>query len=673
MKRRSPRFVLIVLLGLIPGSLWAQLGLQNNAAGAPGAMSSVDEMNERMVRPGAHKTLVGRVYSSRDTVVPGAAVEITNNAGAALKYIVTDKDGDFQAQYDLFDEELGRHFVASVKVTKKGYLVAHKIALMDVANNNVNFAINLRKGEEQDPNQLSQSELINQLLPRLTKLGPADGMDPKAVKDYARGVQEFNDGKHLDKAVLDLANVTVRSPSCLKCRTFLAMAELKWDDWDDARRELGESVNAIIKDKKVGTPEPLVAFGVLVSWQHDPAKASAYFLDALTYAPKDPLALQELGRAQCEQSNWFSGSQSLKKAIDAGAGREAKLLLAEALLRVGTPQEASDELNSYMDGRPFKSMPARGQKIWAYNQKRFQNDEEPVDYLHHPPTKDLKDFEPLTDQSQMPVILAALGKNVADFFTNFPNVCSIEKVGQQRLDGDGKIIFTQESKYRYLALIPIHPWGPSIDEYRADSVGKETGQAALSEDTMLTDGFVSAPLLFHPTYQSGSNFLMVGRQKVKGRNTYVIAYAQDPAKSVLSGTFRRGIDSLPTYKQGFVWVDAETCQIVRLISDLLTPLPEARLDKQSTDITFGEVHFKNLNQGFWLPEDVTVTLNWNDRTYRNNHAYSDFLLSDVKSTQRIAKPKDADKPVEEEGDNNPKHASSTKNPPLSPDAGVAKP
>ena len=51
-------------------------------------------------------------------------------------------------------------------------------------------------------------------------------------------------------------------------------------------------------------------------------------------------------------------------------------------------------------------------------------------------------------------------------------------------------------------------------------------------------------------------------------------------------------------------------------------------------------------QKFWLPEAVTVTLNWNGRIYRNNHVYSEFLVSSVQSTQKIGKPKGAVKTTE---------------------------
>ena len=69
----------------------------------------------------------------------------------------------------------------------------------------------------------------------------------------------------------------------------LALAELSWGDWDDPPHELEQAINALIADRKLGSAEPLLTYGVLISWRHDPEKAIAYFMEALKYAPQDAL------------------------------------------------------------------------------------------------------------------------------------------------------------------------------------------------------------------------------------------------------------------------------------------------------------------------------------------------------------------------------------------------
>ena len=618
-----------------------------------------------------YRLVAGKVCTPGGDPVVHARVEITNNAGAPYHDLGTDNLGEFRAEYHIIGQgEEVKHFVVTVKVTKKGFQEAHRFAEMEESDHQVGFAITLRPVQPEDATLLSKVTLINGVAPRLRQLAPSDGLSAKEEKDYARGVQEFLDRNHADRAVPYFTKVARLNPSCPRCKTMLALAELSWGDWDDPPHDLEVAINAMIADRKLGSPEPLLTYGVLLSWKRESEKAIPYFMEALKYAPQDALAYQELGRVQCMELNWYAANQSLKQALAAGAGPEARLMRAEALVWAGTPDEADAELNLYLNGHDPKGMTPRARAILANIQARRKDEtafraqsikaqargEQPLDYLHHPPLN-LPDFEPAADQAPMEAILAAVGKNVAELISDLPNICSVEKVQQERLVRNGKAGSSQEHKYRYLALAPNHPWGPSLDEYRADSTGTETPQLGLTDNSMLTAGFVSAPLIFHPAYQSGSSFRLLGRQKVKGRSTFVVAYAQEPAKSRLSGNFQRGTDVSTTYTQGLAWIDSENYQIIRLTSDLLRPLPLIRLEKINTEINFSEVEFKQPAQKFWLPDQVTVTLDWNGRVYRNHHVYSDFLVSNVDSTQKIGKPKGAEKATEVTADsasgNNP--------------------
>lgn len=664
---RLGRLVLLVAMSCFPASLMAQAQGQGAGVGSLGQLGGLNQIPGMGVQLGM--TLWGKVMNSKGDPLNHATVEVLNNAGVQSRVLLTDTQGEFNTEIMLFNSDgfaEGDHgpsnvrdFTVSLRISKKGFQATHRIGVLR-SDKDPGLLIRLQPIQKEDPSLLSPADLIKGLAPRLRQLGPAEGLAAKDAKDYAHGVQDFLDHNHLDLAVPRLVKVAKRNPTCLKCRTMLALAELGWGDQEDAQRELGESVNALITDRKLASAEPLLAFGVLVSWEHDPEKASPYLEEALKYAPNDALALQELGREQCLDMDWPSGSESLKKAMAAGAGPETRLLYAEALLHVGTPGEASDALNHYMDGREFKSMPPRARTLWVNIQQRESDDEairaaklaaqergiEPLDYLHNPP-KNLPDFEPATDQAPLQAILIAVGKNVSDLFANIPNICSVEKVHQEILKRDGKAASAQEHKYRYLLLTPNQRWGPTIDEYRADSQGQVTPQMEPSDTYMLTSGFVSAPLIFHPAYQRGSSFRLLGRQKIKGRDTFVIAYAQEPAKTRFSGRFMMGSEGTTTYTQGIAWIDAESYQITRISTDLLTPLPQVKLLKETTEINFNEVHFKRPPLAFWLPDVVTVTLDWNGKILRNQHAYSDFLLSNVDSTQRIKNPKVVEKTTEE--------------------------
>jgi hypothetical protein len=226
-----------------------------------------------------------------------------------------------------------------------------------------------------------------------------------------------------------------------------------------------------------------------------------------------------------------------------------------------------------------------------------------------------------------------------ELIKNFPNTSSLEAIHQEKLGRKGGVSDTQDQKFRYLCLVPHEAWGPGFIEYRADFAGSEVIPKGLSEGFMLTTGFASAEIIFHPTYRSESTFRYLGRQNVSGRNTFVVAFAQIPGKAHIRGNFKNGSTSIATFSQGLAWINPDTYQIIRLHTDLLAPLPELRLEKETLNVDFTEVHFSHLKEAFWLPEEVTVTLDWNGKQLRNKHEYSDFKVFNVEASEKIGKPK----------------------------------
>jgi tetratricopeptide (TPR) repeat protein len=595
-----------------------------------------------------NRILAGQVTTLRGDPISGAKVDVEFLSGSSgFRSLITDLQGRFQTEYG-FNPDTAKEFSVALRVTKKGFLKAHEIIDYGDPSKPWIITVTLREPEE-DPRLLSQADLISKVAPRLKKLEASEGLSAAEEKDYARGVEEFLGRNRPDRALPLFTKVTRHDPSCLPCRTMLALAQLDSGDWDGAERNLAQAVNKILADRSARRPEPLLVYGVMESWRHEPAKAAGYFAEALKFAPQDALALQELGRAQLLIQNWGAADQYLSKAIAASAGREARLLRVEALLGGDHSQEANAEMLRYLDGRDVKKMPFQVRRLWVQMQDRMKVEATylkaktkgaaAIDYLHRPPP-DLAGLEPATDQGQLDSILSAVGKTVAQFFQNFPNTSSLEQIHQEKLGHNHKTLATLDQKFQYLCFTPAGAWGPGFDEYRVDSSGVQASPRGLQDGFMLTSGFASASLFFHPTYQPQAAFRYLGRQKVNGRDTYVIAFAQQPAKARLNGGFKTGDLRMTTLAQGLAWVDSETYEITRLRTDLLMPLPEVKLERATTEIAFGQVHFKGIGKGFLVPQQVTVTVDWNGKLLRNEHRYSEFKLFKVEASGKPRKPKE---------------------------------
>jgi hypothetical protein len=112
-----------------------------------------------------------------------------------------------------------------------------------------------------------------------------------------------------------------------------------------------------------------------------------------------------------------------------------------------------------------------------------------------------------------------------------------------------------------------------------------------------------------------------------------------------------GHQSADVLCQGLAWIDPSTYHILRMSNELLKPAPEVRLEQQTTDVRFGAVQFKGANTNLWLPKEVSVTVHWNHKIFRNSHRYSDYRLFRVQTHQKItsvkgSSPASSSKPAE---------------------------
>ncbi len=641
---------------LAAGLLRAQ-GFQAAGSSAPGDLTQQFEMNKLNLRAARYHVVAGKVMTVDQDIVRGAEVRVSPGLDGDTRFFKTDANGEFQTVYNVKGAFSG-DFKVWLTIKKHGYQTAHE--LIDYADfpKPVLLPLTLRP-EEPDPDLLSQQDLLSDLLPRLRSPGSADGLASKSEKKYARGVQEFIEKKRPDRSLSDFTDVARHNPECARCLTMLALAELDSGNWDDAARRTDAAIKLTTREKNPmgGSLEALVLAGVMRSWMHAPQTAIGFFAEANRRQPGNRLVLQELGRAYLQMHDYGQADACLKSSVAAGGGQDAYLLWIQALLGEYKVDAANAEINRYLNGRPVKKMPLEVRQVWAEVQngkqvealyakthngkmKQAAREAAPIDFLHDSPQQmHLKGLEPAKSQDDLKEILAAAGKNVAALYHGFQDSISLEEVRQQQLRHNGKVSNEAVEKFRYLCLMPHDPHVPGFTEYRKSANPAWRARDALNGRYMLTSGFVSAALVIHPDYQSGSEFRYLGRQRIDGHETYVVAFAQIPIKAKLVGSFTIGKHSAPTFQQGLVWIDAQNYQIVRLLTDLLKPLPEVRLSKETTRIDYQEVYFKQLAQRLWLPKDVTVTVNWGGKTLRNDHQYSDFKLFNVGADENIAKRK----------------------------------
>ncbi len=240
-------------------------------------------------------------------------------------------------------------------------------------------------------------------------------------------------------------------------------------------------------------------------------------------------------------------------------------------------------------------------------------------------TFQLEGLEPAASQKDLPVILQRVGESVEGYFHNFVSTSALEEVVQQRLRANGKVEDYLKQTFQYLLIVPTDKNEFDLEEYRTDKKGRRTEQRVLSGGA-LTKKFASMPAHFHPLFQQDSRFSYVGRQKVDGHDTYVVAFAQQPGVARYREQMSEETASYVVFLEGLAWIDSTNFQIIRMRTQLLPDLSVKSVKEQTTIITFEEVHFEGVPVVFWLPQEVVVNTEWASKKLRNYHRYSNYKL-----------------------------------------------
>jgi hypothetical protein len=262
--------------------------------------------------------------------------------------------------------------------------------------------------------------------------------------------------------------------------------------------------------------------------------------------------------------------------------------------------------------------------------QRFYANAKP--YLEEAPERlvvempELRGLRPAADQQPLSLILASTGHVVEAYFNNLIDLIAHEDVDQELLNAHGAIKRKQHQKYDYLILLHRDELPPRLEEYRTPPGGNQTQFVQLGADFPITSGFAFNCMHFFPDYRSDSTFRYLGEQVLDSRNTFVVAFAQQPAKarSLDSITIGSQVGGTPVLLQGIAWIDQSSYQILQLRTDFLAPRPDLHITAETTEVTFAQFRLSDLPNPLWLPLKVTVSTDYNGHSYLNQHVYSDY-------------------------------------------------
>ena len=287
-------------------------------------------------------------------------------------------------------------------------------------------------------------------------------------------------------------------------------------------------------------------------------------------------------------------------------------------------------------------LPAAAQKdvppeIVPYLRARSVIDYSVAELIESMPELKNLDFAPT--QEPLAPILKKLGENAEAFFDSYPNTSALEDVFFEREEPGGVVDQYHKLKFYYIITAHNSEDELGLEEYRTTLKDERINLSDLKGAYLLTSGHASASLHFHPRLSYGCKFRYLGREKKKPQ-AHVIAFSQNPEKTRTWGMINLLGNEAAILKQGAVWVDPGSYQILRMRSDLLGPRSDVGLEQHTSIIDFSEFRFDGLSRTLWLPREVRLVIKFKGWKFTNQHRYSQyrlFTVSSIDGPKRIKK------------------------------------
>jgi len=227
-------------------------------------------------------------------------------------------------------------------------------------------------------------------------------------------------------------------------------------------------------------------------------------------------------------------------------------------------------------------------------------------------------------------LLERTGRMVVSFMAQLSNVKCTELVTQARMDKRGKMQYAEESTFDYLLLAQSTNGELTLAESRQ---AEKESHHKQNLPLLVTNGFSTLLLVFHPSYQAGFEFTPLEDDVLNGRSYARLHFRHIRGLRSTAVLLLRSRE-YPLDLEGTAWVERQSGVIVKIVAGLESSLADVGLKSLQSEVVYAPVAFAGSRQTHWLPASAVVEVETPRQHWRNVHCFTAYKLfsTSVKST-----------------------------------------
>ncbi len=239
-------------------------------------------------------------------------------------------------------------------------------------------------------------------------------------------------------------------------------------------------------------------------------------------------------------------------------------------------------------------------------------------------------------QEQVPLakVLDRASQRVSDFLDLFSNVKCQEQVTQTKLKPNGKVELEETSSYDYLVILTNAGGELNLDESRLP-LKQATADRKKDISMLVSNGFATLFLVFHPYYANSFEFTDGGTEMVDGHSARKVHFSHTRNTRSIAALALRGRE-YPMELSGDAWVDPETGNILRIEATIGSTLEDVGMKSLQASVEFAPVAFSKDQPVYWFPSEAVVEVETPKQHWRNTHRFMNYKQFSVSTEEHVA-------------------------------------
>ena len=230
-------------------------------------------------------------------------------------------------------------------------------------------------------------------------------------------------------------------------------------------------------------------------------------------------------------------------------------------------------------------------------------------------------------------LLNRTGEQVSKFLGQFSEVKCTEKVTQEKLGKEDKVELKEESTYDYLVILTNTGGELSLDESRL--AVHEAKVDKKNTSLLVTNGFATLFLVFHPYYAGSFRFTAQGDELVGGHLLSKISFQHVRGTRSIAALALRWKE-YPLEVSGTAWVDPQTAVITKIVAEIGDSMQDVGLKTLRSEVEYAPVPFRGMKETYWFPSQATVEVETPRQHWRNTHRFTDYKRFSVDTEEQVA-------------------------------------